>query len=229
MSRSQRLFNLIDVLRRHRRPVIGTVLAEQTGVSLRTLYRDIQVLRSQGAPIDGEAGIGYVLRPGFLLPPLMFTEDEVEALVLGARWVSRRTDAALGTAARNALAKIESVLPRHLADQIEATNLLVGAAKDSAGDDGVLATIRLAIRNEQKLCIDYRDERGTVTRRTVWPFAIGFFDDVRVVAAWCELRQDYRHFRIERIGSLAPPSIRYPRRRAVLAREWRQRQGMSDG
>src|SRR5882724_3329310 len=106
MPRSQRLLDLMQVLRRHRRPVSGAVLAEEVGVSLRTLYRDIESLKSLGAYIDGEAGVGYVLRPGFMLPPLMFTQEEIEALVLGSRWVAKRSDARLGLAARNALAKI---------------------------------------------------------------------------------------------------------------------------
>ncbi len=121
MSRSQRLLDLIQVLRRHRRPVSGAVLAEKIGVSLRTLYRDIETLKAHGADIDGAAGIGYVLGPGFLLPPLMFTEDEIEALVLGSRWVSERADAPLGDAARNALVKIAAVLPEALRESLDAT------------------------------------------------------------------------------------------------------------
>jgi predicted DNA-binding transcriptional regulator YafY len=111
MSGAQRLLDLIQVLRRHRRPVAGSVLAEELGISLRTLYRDIDTLKAQGAHIDGEAGVGYVLRPGFMLPPLMFSEEEIEALVLGSRWVSERADGVLGRAARNVLAKIGAVLP----------------------------------------------------------------------------------------------------------------------
>jgi biotin operon repressor len=125
MSRSQR--DLIQVLRRHRRrPVAGAILAEELGVSLRTIYRDIETLKAQGAHIDGEAGIGYVLRPGFMLPPLMFTKEEIEALVLGSRWVSGRTDGPLGDAARNALAKISAVLPEDLKDGLDASSLLIG-------------------------------------------------------------------------------------------------------
>ena len=112
MSRAQRLLDLIQVLRRHRHPVSGATLAEATGVSLRTLYRDIELLKAEGAHIDGEAGVGYVLRPGFMLPPLMFSEEEIEALVLGSRWVHQRADRALADAAANVLAKIGAVLPR---------------------------------------------------------------------------------------------------------------------
>jgi predicted DNA-binding transcriptional regulator YafY len=228
MSRSQRLLNLLQVLRWHRCPVIGIMLAEETGVSLRTLYRDIQTLRAEGAPIEGEAGIGYVLRADYLLPPLMFTEEEIEALVLGARWVTKRTDRALGAAARNALARIEAVLPSDLADNIDATNLLVGTGKETVADDATLAALRFAIRHEHKLDISYCNDNGATTRRQIWPFAMGFFDQVQMVAAWCELRGDYRHFRADRITSLSQTTIRYPRRRSVLFRQWRAREGIRE-
>ncbi|WP_407154113.1 helix-turn-helix transcriptional regulator [Bradyrhizobium sp. STM 3557] len=204
------------------------MLAEETGVSLRTLYRDIQTLRAEGAPIDGEAGIGYVLRSGYLLPPLMFTEEEIEALVLGARWVTKRADAALGAAARNALARIEAVLPSDLADNINATSLLVGTGKETVADDATLAALRLAIRHEHKLDISYCNDDGVTTRRLIWPFAMGFFDEVQMIAAWCELRADYRHFRADRISSLSQTTARYPRRRSVLLREWRTREGIQE-
>src|SRR5215470_1120479 len=204
MSRSQRLLDLIQALRRHRRPVSGAVLADEVGVSLRTLYRDIETLKAQGAHIDGEAGIGYVLRPGFMLPPLMFTEEEIEALVLGCRFVSERADTPLGAAASNAIAKIAAVLPGDLRDSLEASNLLVGPAETTVADDAELATIRAAIRSEQKLQISYADGKGKSTRRMIWPFALAFFDRAHVVVAWCELRKDYRHFRTDRIAALEP-------------------------
>src|SRR6201988_957718 len=126
MSRAERLLALIQALRRHRRPVSGAALAEELGVSLRTLYRDIQTLIAQGAQIDGEAGVGYVLRPGFMLPPLMFSEEEIEALVLGSRWVHQRADRALADAAANVLAKIGAVLPKDLRDTLDESGLLIG-------------------------------------------------------------------------------------------------------
>ena len=228
MSRAQRLLDLIQVLRRHRRPVTGAVLAEQTGVSLRTLYRDIDALKAQGAHIDGEAGIGFVLRPGFMLPPLMFSEEEIEALVLGSRWVSERADAALGGAARNALAKIASVLPEDLKDSLDASNLLIGPGEPLAAGDVELPAIRAAIRTESKLRIEYADNNGTATQRTIWPFALAFFDRARVVAAWCELRNGYRHFRTDRIGAIKPVNKRYPRRRKALLKEWQALEGIPD-
>jgi predicted DNA-binding transcriptional regulator YafY len=221
LSRAQRLLDLIQVLRRHRRPVSGGTLADAVGVSLRTLYRDIDTLKAQGAHIDGEPGVGYVLRPGFLLPPLMFSEDEIEALVLGSRWVAERADAPLGDAARNALAKIAAVLPDDLKDSLDATNLLIGPGNPVAAGDAELRAIRNAIRTERKLRIDYADGKGATTKRTIWPFALAFFERVRVVVAWCELRQGYRHFRTDRIGALKPSDRRYPRRRQALLKEWR--------
>lgn len=224
MSRAERLLDLIQVLRRHRRPVSGRALAEETGVSLRTLYRDIATLQAQGARIDGEPGVGYVLRPGFLLPPLMFSEEEIEALVLGSRWVAERGDARLGAAARDALAKITAVLPADLRDGADASTLLVGPAETAADID--LALIRQAIRTERKIAISYRDGAGAASRRTVWPFALGFFDRVRVVVAWCELRGSFRHFRTDRIADLSVLETRYPRRRQALLKEWRAAEGI---
>src|SRR6266508_1658734 len=130
MSRAQRLLDLIQLMRGYRRPVSGAVLAEALGISLRTLYRDIETLNAQGAQIDGEPGVGYVLRPGFMLPPLMFSEEEIEAIVLGSRWVADRTDAALSGAARSALAKISAaVLPPDLKDGLDTSGLLIGPGK----------------------------------------------------------------------------------------------------
>jgi len=226
MSRAERLLELMQALRRYRYPVSGAALALELGISLRTLYRDIASLQAQGARIDGEPGVGYVLRPGFLLPPLMFSEEEIEALVLGSRWVAARADSGLGDAARNAIAKIAAVLPAELRHELDANTLLVPSEPIAAGDHE-LGQIRGAIRAECKLEIRYRDLKGLESSRTVWPFAIGFFDQVRVVAAWCELRQEIRHFRTDRIMALSVSETRYPRRRHALLKSWRQEQGIS--
>ena len=226
MSRAQRLLDLIQLLRRHRHPVSGAALAEELGISLRTLYRDIATLNGEGAHIDGEPGMGYVLRPGFMLPPLMFSEDELEALVLGSRWVAERADAPLGKAARNALAKIAAVLPDDLKDGVEESGLLVAPGAPIAAGDAELPAIRQAIRRERKLRIAYADAQGEKTKRTIWPFALGFFDRVRVVIAWCELRQDYRNFRTDRIATLTLTTQHYKRRRQALLKEWREREGI---
>lgn len=221
MSRSERLLDLIQILRRHRRPVSGLTLAGELDVSIRTLYRDIATLQGQGAPIDGEPGLGYVLKPGFMLPPLMFTDEEIEAIVLGSRWVAKQPDTRLSAAATDALAKIAAVLPEDLRDELDATALLVGPSIGPTRENIDLGVIRQAIRAERKIEMNYEDASGAASRRTVWPFALGFFDKVRVMVAWCEMRQDFRHFRADRISDLAATDTRYPRRRAVMLKEWR--------
>jgi predicted DNA-binding transcriptional regulator YafY len=225
VARAERLLDLIQVLRRHRYPVSGQAIADELGVSLRTVYRDIQTLIGQGAAIDGEAGVGFVLRPGFVLPPLMFTDDEIEALVLGLRFVRQRSDEALERAAADALAKIAAVLPDDLRDSIEGVGLLAVPGREESFD---LAPIRAAMRAEMKLILDYADAKGERTRRTVWPVALGFFDRVRVMVAWCELRQGFRHFRADRIMKLRTTEKRYPRRRRALMKEWRASEGIRE-
>jgi predicted DNA-binding transcriptional regulator YafY len=226
MSRSQRLLDLVQVLRRHRRPVSGRRLAEETGISIRTLYRDIATLQGQGAPIEGEPGLGYVLHPGFMLPPLMFTDDEIEALVLGSRWVADRADERLGAAARDAMAKIAAVLPADLRERAEASALLVGPGAAISEGRIDLGLIRKAIRSERKLAILYRNGKEARSERVIWPFALSFFDHVRIVVAWCELRQGFRHFRADRITELTTLEMRYPRRRLALLKEWRESEGI---
>jgi predicted DNA-binding transcriptional regulator YafY len=226
VSRAKRLLDLLQLLRRHRFPVNGATLAGELGVSLRTLYRDIALLQAQGAGIDGERGLGFVLRPGFMLPPLMFSEDEIEALVLGSRWVADHGGARLASAARNAMAKIGAVLPPDLRNDLDTSALLVGPGEPTAAGDAELDLIRQAIRSEHKLGITYRDPEARQTTRTIWPFALAFFDRVRVVAAWCELRDGYRHFRTDRIVAIRPSQARYPRPRLALLKEWRDVEGI---
>ncbi len=221
MSRAQRLLDLIQLLRRRRRPVSGSVLADELGVSLRTLYRDIATLNGQGARIDGEAGVGFLLRPGFLLPPLMFSDEEIEALVLGTRWVAEGGDRPLAQAARNALAKISAVLPDDLKDAADNSGLLIGPMASVDGD-GHLETIRKAIRAEKILTLAYTDAGGAATSRSVWPIALGFFERARIMVAWCEFRTGFRHFRLDRITGLELLDTRYPRRRRALLKAWRE-------
>ena len=224
MSRAERLLELLQLLRGHRQPVSGAALAGRLGISLRTLYRDIRSLQSQGAAIQGEAGLGYLLKPGYLLPPLMFSPDELEALLLGTRWVARRADARLAEAGRSAMARIAAVLPADLREALDTSTLLVGVGDAIPEGEAELPAIRQAIRGEQKLEIAYRDKQAAESRRTIWPFALGFFDRVRVVVAWCEKRRAIRHFRVDRISALRPTGERYPRRRHDLLKEWREQE-----
>lgn len=228
MSRSLRLLELIQVMRRHRRPVSGAELADELSVSLRTIYRDIQSLIAIGAPIDGEAGVGYVLRAGYTLPPLMFSDEEIEAIVLGSRMVAGSTDERLARAAINALTKITAVLPGDRREEVASLGLLAARRRPAAPDGIDLARLRSAIRAERRVSIVYGDETGQRTERRIWPIALTYFDRVRVLAAWCELRGGFRHFRADRIASLVETTERFPRRRRVLMKEWRQSQGMPD-
>ncbi|MFS2178252.1 helix-turn-helix transcriptional regulator [Rhizobium pisi] len=229
MSRSERLFDLLQALRRHRRPVSGKLLADEIGVSIRTLYRDIASLQAQGATIEGEPGVGYILKPGFLLPPLMFPPEEIEALVLGSRWVADRADGRLSDAARSALARIAAVLPSDLRDELDASALLIGPGVKIPADAFDPALLRKAIRTERKLSLSYRDGAGAGSERVVWPFALAFFDQVRVLLGWCELRQDFRSFRTDRIADVQVLDTRYPKRRQALLKQWRDMQGISGG
>ena len=221
MSRTGRLFLLMDALRGNRRPVTAAVLAEKLGVSERTIYRDIQTLASLGAPIEGEAGVGFLLRAGMFLPPLMFNPDELEALVLGARWVRQQGDSGLAAAATNALAKIATATPRDLRDTMAETSLWVPPRPETAINEAFMVPAREAIRNEHKLRIAYRDEQGAPSDRVVWPFALAFFEGRRILAAHCELRSAFRHFRIDRIADAVPTGERYPAQRRELLARWR--------
>ena len=225
MSRSERLLSLLQILRQHRRPVSGHTLAAQTGVSVRTLYRDIASLQAQGAAIDGEPGVGYVMKPGFMLPPLMFGSEELDALVLGMRWVADRAERSVANGARSALAKIGAVLPPELRRELDDSALLIGAGPGTAQvAETTIAPdlLRLAIRTQRKLQIDYADAAGDVSQRVVWPFALVYFEQARVLMCWCELRQDFRNFRTDRIGHAALLETGYPTHRQALLKEWRR-------
>jgi predicted DNA-binding transcriptional regulator YafY len=226
MSRSERLLDLIQTLRRHRRPVSGSQLAAEHAVSVRTIYRDVQTLVAQGAPIEGEAGIGFILKPGFTLPPLMFSDDEIEALLLGSGMVARTADPELAKAAKNALAKITAVLPVNRGSEIDVSRLLAGPIKPAVVDQVNLARLRGAIRTERKVSIAYHDREGVVTERLIWPITITYCARIRLLAAWCELRENYRHFRTDRITELGEVGERYPRRRQALIKEWRELEGL---
>lgn len=169
MSRSQRLFDLLQLLRCHKYPVSGTVLAQALNISLRTLYRDIATLQSQGAEIDGEAGIGYVLKPGFELPPLMFTIEELEVLRLGAEWAARQNEGEMSDPARNAIAKIASVLPA--THRLKFTEEVMRIAQQSGPEKGTadMAKIRSAIRDQRKVNIQYLDREEQASSRVIWP------------------------------------------------------------
>jgi predicted DNA-binding transcriptional regulator YafY len=221
MSRAERLLELLQALRRRRAPVTGGALAQELGVSLRTLYRDIDSLRAQGASIEGEAGLGYVLKRGFTLPPLMFAPAEIDALALGLRWAARQGDSGLAASARDALAKIAAVLPPELADAVEDAPLMPVPTKRREGA-AILPHVRAALSERRKLELDYVDKSGEASLRVVWPVMIGFFETTLVLAAWCELRGDFRHFRLDRMRAARVLDAPVPARRSALTRDWRK-------
>lgn len=226
MSRARRLLELLENLRHRKHPVTGASLAAELGISTRSLYRDIATLQSQGARIDGAAGLGYILKPGFTLPPLMFLPEEIEALSLGARWVSGRTDDRLSEAARRALAKIAAVLPPDQRDILHGSTLMVPPGFKLEGGETPVPDLRKAIRMERKVSFAYKDVKEQVSHRTVWPFAIAYFDAARTVVAWCELRQGFRNFRTDRMRDLKISEEKYSRRRQSLLDEWRKLEGI---
>ena len=159
----------------------------------------------------------------------MFSEEEIEALVLGSRWVARRADKKLQLAAANVLAKISAVLPDNLRHQMEFSGLFIGPTKSNIEHDSEKeALIRLAIRKELKVEITYRDVKNEDSQRMIWPIALGFFEDTQVIVAWCELREDFRHFRTDRVMNLRVHETRYHQRRQALLKTWRQINNISE-
>lgn len=222
MRRADRLFQIIQILRRTRRPVTAEAIAAELEVSKRTFYRDVAELMGQRVPIRGEAGIGYVLDGDFDMPPLMLTPDEIEAAVLGAQWAAARGDAVLAQAARDLVAKIERAVPERLRPFVEEPASGSAPSRVNEPDRVDMSQTRAAIHGGRKMLIAYRDEQGRASERTIWPVMIGYFETVRMLAAWCELRQDFRHFRIDRIASADFPDERYPARRTELRNRWRK-------
>ncbi|MEO8714618.1 MAG: YafY family protein [Acetobacteraceae bacterium] len=210
MRRADRLFDIIQIMRAASRPVTAAALAAELEVAPRTIYRDIATLQARRLPIEGAAGIGYVLRPGFDLPPLMFTTEEAEAIAIGARLLHRTGDPDLQAAAERVLSKVTVILPEALRAYLEEPPFWVSGHGAQVSDGADLACVRGAIRDGRKLRIAYGDEQGTTTDRTIWPVAIAYYVQATLVYAWCELRSDYRHFRADRITSLAMLAERYP-------------------
>lgn len=221
MDKTERLFALLDALRRRRAPVTAETLAEEQEVSVRTIYRDVQTLIGLGAPIEGEAGLGYVLRPGFFMPPLMFTPVELEALVLGVRWVQTLPDGELGAAARNALAKIATASSDDLRARIDDPGLWPANLPnpERKARTPILERARQAMRSERAVEIDYEDAEGRASQRTIWPVQLAYHEQKEIVVAWCCLREAYRLFRTDRIKTFELTEQPYGRRRAELTAE----------
>ncbi|MEM5451142.1 helix-turn-helix transcriptional regulator [Paraburkholderia guartelaensis] len=222
MRRADRLFQIIQILRRAKRPVTARALSDELEISVRTVYRDIADLMGQRVPISGEAGIGYVLDRHYDMPPLMLTPDELEAAVLGAQWVAQRSDPALARAARDLIAKISAAVPDQLRPFVAEPTVSTPPPQSLPADMLNVAQVREWIRVGRKLRIRYRDERGRASERTIWPLLIGYADAVRLLVAWCELREEFRHFRTDRIVDAAFLDEPHDVRRRTLMARWKQ-------
>ncbi|MBB3950725.1 helix-turn-helix transcriptional regulator [Aureimonas jatrophae] len=222
MSKTSRIFELLTVLRARRMPVSAAELARELEVSPRSVYRDIETLRAIGAPIDGQAGMGFVLRPGFFLPEFAFSADELDALVLGLGWVQQRADPALARCSESALAKILATRGDGAAPSGALPVVVTAASVSERLDPPQAALLREAIRRQRKVAIRYEDASGVASERVVWPIVIVYFDDVRVLAAWCERRSAFRHFRIDRLQVHQTLEDRYPGRRQSIMRRWQE-------
>jgi predicted DNA-binding transcriptional regulator YafY len=199
MRKASRLFEIIQILRLARKPVTAAEIAAQLEVTARSIYRDIVALQAMRVPIEGERGIGYILRPGFTLPPLMLSIEETEAIVLALALLDRTGDMELKRAGKQVTRKIASVVPAPLA-QAFSTNALHAWGTVAPAPDAVdLGIVRRAIRDEQKLLLDYRDEFGRATERTIRPIALIYYSQTANIVAWCEMRQAIRNFRADRV------------------------------
>ncbi|WP_420335343.1 helix-turn-helix transcriptional regulator [Roseibium sp.] len=219
MRRGDRLFEVIEILRRARGPVPATAIAAELEVCKRTVYRDVAALMAQRVPIRGEAGVGYVLEAGFHMPPLMLTAAEIEAAVLGAQWVQTRGEPDMRRAAASLVTKIEAIAPEDL-HSFFAQPVTGVAPVDTPQEVLSSSDIRAAIRRQKKIRLEYRDDRGSMTERIVWPVLLGYRDQGRILAAWCELRSGFRYFRTERITYAQILEDRVPKRLPQLRADW---------
>ena len=220
MAKSERLLQLMQLLRLLSPPVQAAQLADELSVSLRTIYRDIDSLRSAGAIIDGAAGFGYSLVEDTAMPPMLFNVDETEALVLGLREVIEVGDPVLADAARNALAKLATSLPNRLSRQMQ--NSVLSAkrfhARPTISID--VSVLRMAARNEQAVHIYYADAKGAQTDRTIWPLSLVFMDQTLMLLAKCQMRQGFRAFRADRITQLETTDQSFRPHRTSLLRDF---------
>ena len=220
MRRADRLFDIIQDLRTARHPRTAAALAAKLEVTARTIYRDIATLQARRIPIEGEPGVGYVLRQGFDLPPLTFTTEEVEAIAIGARLVNRIRDRVLQRAAESVLSKLAVALPNGSGNYLSSPRFYVsdGSAERATAVD--LADVRDSIRASHKMQISYVDAQGCHTSRIIWPIAMAYYVDATLIGAWCELRNDYRNFRVERITTSRVLTERFSPDRGRLLSEW---------
>jgi predicted DNA-binding transcriptional regulator YafY len=222
VRRADRLFQIIQILRRRRAPITADALAAELETSKRTVYRDVADLIAQRVPIRGEAGTGYVLERGYDMPPLMLTPDEIEVAVLGAQWVAHRGDAALRRAAEDLVAKIAATVPERLRPLVLDPASGTPPSWNATPDALDMVEVRKAIRAGTKIALRYRAEQGQESDRVVWPIVVGYLESTRLLMAWCELRQDFRSFRTDRVTSATFLAERYGEAPSALRARWRK-------
>jgi predicted DNA-binding transcriptional regulator YafY len=225
VRRADRLFDIIQTLRVATRPMTAAVIAERLEVAVRTVYRDIATLQARRIPIEGAAGVGYVLRRGFDLPPVMFTADEIDAIAVGARLVCRLRDTGMREAAASVLEKIATILPEASRPGVVSAPFYVSDGSTAVPQGIDFTEVRRAIRETRKMLITYDDADSKRTHRTVWPIAMAYYVDATLLGAWCELREDYRHFRVERIVASTVLAENFPAAGGKLMEGWFALQG----
>jgi predicted DNA-binding transcriptional regulator YafY len=222
MGRSNRMFEIIQILRSATAPITASALAATLEITKRTVYRDIVALQSMRVPIEGEAGVGYVMRTGFDLPPLMFTADEIEAIVVGLSLLGRTGDDGLQRAASRVTQKIASVIPDPGEHRLITDSLQVSHWNAIPSSEVDLNLMRKAIREEQKIWLSYQDTDMRHTERTVRPIALVYYVDSIILAAWCELRNEFRHFRADRIRECSECDANFKGQGAQMRESWRE-------
>lgn len=226
MSRTIRMFEIIQILRHANQPMTAMQIADILEVSKRTAYRDIATLKAMRVPIDGEAGIGYIMRPGFDLPPLHFTSTEIEAVIVGLSLLKRTGDIGLQHAAEQVVNKIHAAMPEDNNLEVAASQLQVSSWKSAPESSEIISLLRASIRETRCLKIDYENEQGKKTQRFIKPLGIIYYIEVVLLAAWCDLRQDFRHFRIDRISAAKPTKQEFEHQAKALRQKWLEVQNL---
>jgi predicted DNA-binding transcriptional regulator YafY len=221
MRRADRLLQIIQILRRSSGIVTAKQLADELEVTVRTIYRDMIAIEAMGAPVRGEAGVGYILEDGYDLPPLMFTQSELEVITLGMRFVDGHGDKDLRNSARDILAKIKAVIPKDMQEKLSSSPLIAPNMRDQETHDIDLAPLRRAINDNLMVDLKYCDAEAALTQRTIYPILIGFFQNTQMLAGYCTLREAFRWFRVDRIESFNVQSERYPISSRKLLLDWK--------
>ncbi|EOU1315959.1 helix-turn-helix transcriptional regulator [Klebsiella quasipneumoniae] len=226
MTRTERLLELLQILRAQRYPITASTLSERLGISVRSLYRDIKTLQHQGVCIEGGAGIGYIVKSDFHLPPLNLSHEEINAITLGLNWVSHNTDCNFKITAKSALAKIHAVIPGELKNLIESQSYLIGP---SESNEMFFEDIRITIKKRMRIKLKYCDKKDCYSSRVIWPIGLVYMESCWLLVAWCEMRNDFRHFRTDRIQDIVQLDSTYSESREVLLKRWRLKEGIYEG